>query len=97
MDLVGGWNRIWGNLVPQGLQIVMTVVGVGIIVIFIGLWLWQKRKAGVSGVATGFPGMATFFGCLLAGPNVILPVALLIIQGILGIVVAVLAWGATFL
>ncbi len=28
--------------------------------------------------------MATFFGCLLAGPNVILPVALLIIQGILG-------------
>ena len=92
MNLVGGWNQLI-SVIPSGLLTAATVIGVGIIIVFIAIWVWQGRRGG--GVSMkSFPWMAIIFGGLLAGPQLIVPAILLLLQALLTIFITLLTWFA---
>ncbi|MBN9214135.1 MAG: hypothetical protein J0J04_04840 [Microbacterium sp.] len=92
LNLVTAWNTLWTQLTAwaPGLGTFLAVVGMLVIVIFVGKWGWDKRRN--SGGAGGFPVMAVIFGLLLAGPTIVIPVVLSILQVLFAIVVSAIGW-----
>lgn len=93
LNLVTAWNTLWAQLTSwaPGLGTFLAVVGMLVIAIFVGKWAWDKRRGGAGG-AGGFPVMAVIFGLLLAGPTVVIPVILSIVQVLFAIVVSAIGW-----
>lgn len=86
MNFVDSWNKALSFL-PEGLLVTCGVIGVVLIVAFIGIWLWRGRSGG--GVsAKSFPWMVVIIGGLLAAPKVVVPVLLGIAEIIVSIVIA---------
>lgn len=91
MNLTTGWNDFWNTLTGgNGLGTVLAIVGVAIIVFFIAMYAWQKRRSGGGG-GGGFPVMAVVLGLLLAGPALVMPVILSLLEALFQIVVNIIA------
>lgn len=93
LNLVTSWNTLWAQLTQwaPGLGTFLSVVGLAIVLISIGKWLWDKRRGG----GGTFPTMAVVLGLVLAGPTVVIPVLLSIVQVLFGVVVNIINWVTT--
>ena len=91
LNLVTAWNTLWAQLTSwaPGLGTILAVVGMIIIAVSVGKWFWDKRRGSGGG---GFPTMAVILGLLLAGPTVVIPVVLAIVQVLFSVVVSMIAW-----
>ena len=89
LNLVNAWNTLWSQLTSwaPGLGTFLAVIGLLVVVAAVGKWLWDKRRGNGSG---GFPTMALIFGLLLAGPTIVVPVVLSILQVLFAIVVSMI-------
>jgi len=87
LNLLNAWNTLWAQITSwaPGLGLILAVVGLLIIVFFVGKWGWDKRRGNGGG---GFPTMALVFGLLLAGPTVVVPVILSILQVLFVVIVS---------
>ena len=78
VNLTGGWTLIWGTVSGAlgGVGGALTVVGVLLVVLGFGSWLWQKRRG--SGGGQGHSGLlwTMLIGALLVTPGVVLPILL---------------------
>ena len=90
MDLVGGWNQLWGAITGGGnIGVVMAIIGVAIIVVSIVMWIIKKRGGGGAGGAMGgFPWWPVIGGAVLAGPTLMIPLILNIVQAVIKIAIA---------
>lgn len=93
LNLVNAWNTLWGQLTSwaPGIGTFLGVIGLGIIAWFIGKWAWSKRRGGGGG-AGGFPVAALVFGLLLAGPTIVIPIILSILQVLFVVVASAISW-----
>lgn len=76
MNLRGGWTRFWNAISASvGTGFVGAIAVLGVIIIVGGLikWLWDRHKSGKS---ASFPTVLVVVGAILAGPNLLLPVFL---------------------
>jgi len=91
LNLVAAWNSLWARLTAwaPGLGTVLAVIGMAIIAFAVAKYFWDKRRGGGAG---GFPWMLTLFGMLLAGPTIIIPVVLSIVQALFVVVVNMVSW-----
>lgn len=91
LNLVTAWNTLWTQLTSwaPGLGTFLAVVGLLVIVLAVGKWAWDKRRGNGGG---SFPTMALIFGLLLAGPTIVVPVVLSILQLLFAIIVSAIAW-----
>lgn len=96
MNLVDGWNKLV-SVIPGGLLAAMTVVGVAIIVIFVLKWVWDGRRGGGGTSMKTFPWMAVIFGAILAGPQLVVPALLSLLQALLIVGVTLFKWFAGLL
>jgi hypothetical protein len=96
LNLVTAWNTLWQQLTSwaPGLGSFLAVVGLGIVVVFLFKWAWSKRRGGGAG---GFPWMAVIIGLVLAGPTVVVPLVLAVIQVIFAIAVNIIKWATNTL
>ncbi|MBF4549334.1 hypothetical protein [Pseudoclavibacter sp. VKM Ac-2888] len=92
VGLVGGWNNLisLSGGVGQGLLTFATVFGVGLIVWVIVSWLWKRRSGG----AGGFPVMGLLAGLFFAALQILVPLVLAIVQGLLTLISSGLSWFA---
>ncbi len=88
VDLSGQWGGLWSTFktaVP-GLPALMGTVAVILVVFAIFSWLWGKRrniKAGDNQAMIG----AMIFASVLAAPDLLIPVLLTIIDGLINFVI----------
>jgi len=94
MNLLSGWATLWGQ-VPAGWRILLAAGGVLIIIVSIAIWLYKKRKG--NGAPGGFPTVLVILGGLMAGPELIVPVILLVATALLTVLSAIVTWAAGFL
>jgi len=87
LDWVGGWNRLISAF-PSGVLTALSVIGVAILVIAIIAWLWQRRKGGGGGMS-GFPWIAVILAAALAGPQLVIPALIGVLQFIINFVIAI--------
>lgn len=90
VGLVGGWNNLLSlsGGVGQGIMTLCTVFGVGLIIWMLGSWLWKRRSGG----AGGFPVMGLLAGLFFAALQILVPLVLAIVQGILTLLTSGLTW-----
>jgi hypothetical protein len=85
IDLSGGWTTVW-NAISGPLATFttfLTAVGVIIIVMAVLKFLWDKRRGsggGGGGQGASSIGWAIALGAVLAGPNLILPLVLEVVD-----------------
>lgn len=96
LNLVTAWNTLWTQLTSwaPGIGTFLAVLGILIVVAFLIKWGWSKRRGGGAG---GFPTMAVVIGLILAGPTIVVPVVLSIVQVLFAIAVSMLGWITTTL
>lgn len=89
INLKGGWAAVWAvvDKAAPGLSALMLSVGVILVVFALGKWLWDKRKGG-GGNSSALMWTA-IVGAALAGPTVIFPILLglvdWVLNGIIGL------------
>lgn len=103
IDLAGGWDRLWTSISGgEGIAQIAnlaTVVGVIIVVAAIVKWAWEKRRSGGGGGGGGGGGRpdgilwALLVGAILAGPNLILPMFLTVLDTLANAVINL--WNST--
>ena len=94
MNLLSGWATLWGQ-VPAGWRILLAAGGVLIIIVSIAIWLYKKRKG--NGAPGGFPTFVVVLGGLMAGPELLVPVLLLVATAVLTVGAAIVTWASGFL
>lgn len=74
--LADSWGKIWGAISGSfgGLATMLAIIGLFIILGSVGKWLWDKRKGGGGGM--GKMAIPLLIGVILAGPGVIIPIFL---------------------
>ena len=72
----------------------VAVVGVIIVLAAVFGFLWQKRRAGGGAGISGFPWIAVILGGALAGPTIVVPALLAILQVLIVLAVSVFTWAA---
>lgn len=94
MDLNQHWQRLLGFL-PEGVLITAGVIGIVIIIVTIGVWLWKGRQgANLNGKT--FPLWPVIIGGILALPTILVPIVLLIVNVILQLFVLLIEFIAGF-
>lgn len=90
VDLSGSWSQIWAKLSPelQGFSLFLVFVAVAIAAVTIGKYIFDSRRKG-GGDARSLAGWL-FFAALLAAPALIIPVLLIIADGVIAIFIAIL-------
>ncbi|MHA3724252.1 hypothetical protein ACXR2T_10270 [Leucobacter sp. HY1910] len=88
MDLLSGWNSLWGAIGGGGLTVALTVVGAALIVFSIVAWVIKKRGGGGGSAMAGFPWWPVIGGAILCGPVVTIPLVLGILQAVINIGIA---------
>lgn len=88
--LKDGWNAVWAAVTAgaPGLSTLLLSVGVVLMVIALGKWLWDKRKGG-GGNSSALLWTAVV-GAALAGPEVIFPIMLGIVDWLINTVVGIM-------
>lgn len=84
VDLVGGYTTLI-SFFPgsQGFFVVLSALGVGLIIISIGKWAWDRRKGGSIG---GFPVMAVILGIAAAAPGFFIPLVLTVVGALIDLI-----------
>ena len=80
VDLKGGWSTFWGSFnaaMNDQVRSALTIVGVILIVAAVITWIFQKRRG--QPVQLGRLGWTIAAGAVLAGPDLVIP-------GLLGVV-----------
>lgn len=81
IDLSGSWSSFWDavtNAAGPQLTNLMSVIGIGILVITLIAYFWQRARS--KGGDAGKLGWAAAFGALLSAPGVLLPLLLTIVD-----------------
>lgn len=84
VDLSGAWKGLWTAItvgVGDGLPRLMAAIGVALVAWAIVKWAWDRRRGGGAGGGGGIMG-ALVIGSILAAPSTILPIALVLVDGI---------------
>lgn len=86
INLSGGWGTLWGAVTSgfPALPGMLTFVGTAIVVFAVGKWAWERRRGGGMGNHQNVWG-ALFVGAVLLAPSVLLPLLLLILDGVANI------------
>lgn len=89
VDLSGGWSQIWGRIAPelQGFDLFLIFLAVAIGAGVIIKYIYDSRRKGGGDVRSLTVGLIV--AGLLAAPGVIIPLLLVIADGIIAILVAV--------
>ncbi len=97
IDLSSSWDDLWNAVsagVGPGLTRLLAVVGVALVAFAILKWAWDKRKGGGGmGRGGGGVGGALIIGALLSAPDVLMPIALKLADGVINAVVQI--WNNT--
>ena len=82
LDLKSGWDKLWTTL-TGGTQIgtLLAAVGIAIVVGFLIKWFWDKRR----GSGGKFPTMAVILGAVLAGPTLLVPVIITVVEAVINL------------
>lgn len=91
VDFRGGWDSFWSAIESAiGSQAVnlLTIIGLALIVFAIFKWVWDRRKGGGGGGGAGLIWMIVA-GAVLAAPQVLLPIALQIVDWIVNAAIRV--------
>lgn len=83
MNLVLAWNALMDRL-PADLLLVATLAGVAVIASSVVGYLWANRTPG-AGRKFSWPLLSV--GLVLAGPRVVMPVVLSVVEAVVGIVI----------
>lgn len=82
----GAWSKFWGAINSGTMSRVftlLTIVGVLLIVMAVVGYVFERRRGGGGGVAgSGKLGWALAAGMLLAAPNLIIPLILVVIDAL---------------
>ena len=85
IDISRHWETFWSALTRNaggGLTTVMAWVGLAVVAAAVAVLIWRKfRRKGEQGQA-GMLGWAILFGALLAGPDLLFPVLLNIVDAV---------------
>lgn len=89
VDLSDAWSQIWAQLSPelQGFALFLIFVAVLIAAVTIGKYVFDSRRKG-GGDARSL-GVWLFIAALLAAPGLIIPVLLIIADGLIAIGIAI--------
>lgn len=87
LNWVAGWNKLVA-VIPANVLTFLTVLGVIILVLSVVIWLWQRRKGGGAGMQ-GFPWIAVVLAAALAGPQVVIPALIGVLQFIVGFIITI--------
>lgn len=95
MNLVSSWTTLWARLTAwaPNLGTILAIIGMIIIIVALIAWGWQKRR----GQGRGFPWWATAVGLILAGPTLVLPAILGVLQAFVAIAIDIFKWIAAAL
>lgn len=89
-DLITPWNKLV-SLIPSGVQIAISVIGITILVFAFLKWAWQRRRGGAD--VRSYPWMMTLFGVLLVSPTILFPMVVLpILQVVITLFARIVEW-----
>jgi hypothetical protein len=94
VNLADGWDKLWNPIKSSfpALPTLLSIVGVAVVVLAIGKYVWDRRRGG--GGDSKRLGWAMVIGALFAAPALVLPLALKVVDWIINTVVQVFQ-GAT--
>jgi len=95
ISLKAGWGTVWAAVQGAvGTQLTTLMTGVGVILVVGSAlkWLWERRRSGMQGGHSNLV-WTTAFGMVLAGPNILIPVLLGLIDTVANIVIHLLGQG----
>ncbi|GAB3176137.1 hypothetical protein GCM10027059_50530 [Myceligenerans halotolerans] len=85
IDLDGSWSVLWGSIISASgmgrVADLVSVLGVALVVVSVIGWIWQRRRRGGGGRNAGLV-VALIIGAIMAGPNVLLPRLLWIVDAL---------------
>lgn len=86
VNLKGSWSSFWGAISGGfgGLTTMLSIVGVGLVVVAIGKWVWDRRRQGGAGNHQPLWG-ALLVGALLCAPTVLMPLLLTVMDAVANI------------
>tara|TARA_R110002124_G_scaffold43777_1_gene134427 strand:- start:262 stop:570 length:309 start_codon:yes stop_codon:yes gene_type:complete len=94
VNLTGGWNTLWSaisSVIGGPVMTLLTIIGVILVVGSIITYFFQKRRGGGAMQGLG-PVMWTLVcGALLAAPQVIIPLALTLLDFAINTLVAIVS------
>ncbi|NDL60236.1 hypothetical protein [Phytoactinopolyspora mesophila] len=81
IDLKDGWEKVWvplkAGMGGDELVTALTAIGVCIVAFAVIKWLWGRRRSGPQAAGAGGGLMVMLaIGCVLAAPNMLLPLVL---------------------
>lgn len=86
VNFSSGWKTLWSGLTDAGnmtnVMKILTAVGVILLLLSLGGWIWGKRKGGSLGQGTGGVLIVLIIGCALSAPNLLIPAILGVVDGI---------------
>lgn len=88
ISLKGGWEKLWSAVsgaAGTGLTTALTVIGVALVLIAVIGYIWQRRRGG-GGQSSGLI-WTLIIGAILAGPTIVMPLLLTLIDWILNMFV----------
>lgn len=92
VNLASGWSTLWSAISGAiGTQVtgLLTIIGVIIVVLAVGKWIFDKRRGGRVTEGTDRILWALVAGALLAAPQVIIPIFLNVLDAIINAILAV--------
>lgn len=91
VNLAGGWGQFWSAITggfPK-ITMIMTIIGVILVVFAIVKWAWDRRRGGLTGNHGHLWG-SLIPGAVLVAPTVLLPLGLLLLDGIINMVISII-------
>lgn len=89
IDLKGPWNKFIA-MIPGNVLTILAVVGIVILIVGIGMWIWKARRGGDKKAGI----ILVILGTLLAGPKIIIPAILSFLQVIVDFFVTLITKGS---
>jgi hypothetical protein len=92
INLTSGWNTLWGaiaGVIGGPIMTLLTIIGVILVVVSIGTYFFQKRRGGGAMQGLGPVVWTLVCGALLAAPQIIIPLALTILDFIINTLIAI--------
>lgn len=90
VDLSGAWSQIWGRIAPelQGFDLFLIFLAIAIAVVVTVKYIYESRRKGGGDARALTVGLV--IAALCAAPGVIIPLLLLIADGLIAIVLAII-------
>lgn len=90
VDLSGAWSQIWARIAPelQGFDLFLIFLAVAVAVVVTVKYIYESRRKGGGDVRSVTVGLV--IAALLAAPGLIIPLLLLIADGLIAIFIAII-------